>query len=341
MYPNNITDLHIELTDRCQASCPMCSRNVNGGKERSFVGQHEIKLDVFKQWFPENFLGSLKNFYSCGNYGDPIIAQDCLEIHDYVRSVNSTCHIGIHTNGSARDTAWWKELAGSLGENHMCTFGIDGFENSHVLYRRGTNWKKIIDNAIAFISAGGKASIDCLVFKHNQDELVEFKKQMLDLGFINVNFKYTRRFYDMQTYPVEDKQGKVEYYLEPAIQESVIEFLPLEKISKDISIWEKKVLETTIDPACIKKKEIYVDSRGNIFPCCWIGSNWLEEPIVENFPIQKLRNMVIEDTKTKFKDLGVPNLEFNSVYDLPWNDLNNKLQELKPWTCVKNCNGRN
>jgi hypothetical protein len=37
-----ITDLHIELTDKCQASCPMCGRNKNGGVERPFVGQHEV-----------------------------------------------------------------------------------------------------------------------------------------------------------------------------------------------------------------------------------------------------------------------------------------------------------
>lgn len=340
MYPNRITDLHIELTDRCQASCPMCARNVNGGRERAFVGNRDIKLDQFKQWFPEAFIKGLRNFYSCGNYGDPIIAQDCLEIHEYVRSINNGCHIGIHTNGSARDIGWWKELAASLGQYHMCTFGIDGFENSHVLYRRGTNWKKIIDNASAFISAGGKASIDCLVFNHNQNELSEFKKQMLDLGFLNINFKYTKRFYDMQKYPVEDKQGNIEYYLEPAIQESVIEFLPLEKISKDISIWESIVEKSSIEPQCVEKSEVYVDARGNIFPCCWIGSDWIEEPIVEKLPIQKLRNMVVEDTKSKFTEIGIPNLSVNSIYDLPWGDLNTKLQTLKPWTCVKNCNGR-
>jgi hypothetical protein len=51
--------------------------------------------------------------------------------------------------------------------------------------------------------------------------------------------------------------------------------------------------------------------------------------------------MVVEDTKTKFKKIGVPNLKTTSIYDLPWNNLNNDLDDLKPWTCVKNCNGRN
>lgn len=339
MYPSTVTDLHIELTDRCQASCPMCARNVNGGKERDFVGQYDISLEQFKKWFPKKFIKQLRNFYSCGNYGDPIIAQDCLAIYDYVRSSNDSCHLGIHTNGSARDASWWKELAHTLGKHHTCTFGIDGFEKSHVLYRRGTSWKKIIDNASAFINAGGNAEIDCLVFKHNQNEVDDFKQQMLDIGFNKINFKYTRRFYDMNNFPVEDKKGNIEYYLEPAIQESVIEFLPLEKISKDISIWERNVEQSKIKPKCIEKNEIYVDSRGNVFPCCWIGSDWIEQPIIENMPIQKLRNLVVEDTKNKFKIIGVPNLNTINIDDLVWDQLSKNLQTLKPWTCVKNCNG--
>jgi hypothetical protein len=51
MYPTAITNLHIELTDKCQASCPMCGRNNNGGAERPFVGQHDITIEQFKQWF--------------------------------------------------------------------------------------------------------------------------------------------------------------------------------------------------------------------------------------------------------------------------------------------------
>lgn len=340
MYPQNITDLHIELTDRCQASCPMCARNINGGKEREFVGNYDIKISQFKQWFPEDFLSKLKNFYACGNYGDPIIAQDCLEIYEYVRSVNNDCHLGIHTNGSARDTKWWKRLAKIFGNNHTCVFGIDGYQEAHILYRRGTNWDKILENATAFISAGGRAEIDCLVFKHNENEIERFKSEMLSLGFLKVNLKYTRRFYDMKKFPVEDNLGNIEYYLEPSNKEMPIHFLPLEKISKDISIWNKTVEESMIKPKCIERSEIYIDARGNVFPCCWIGSDWVEQPIKENLPIQKLRNLAVKDTKLKFSKIGVPNLNTTSVNNLPWISLSNQLQENKPWTCVKNCNGR-
>ena len=37
MYPSTIDAIHIELTDKCQAACPMCARNYNGGIERPFI----------------------------------------------------------------------------------------------------------------------------------------------------------------------------------------------------------------------------------------------------------------------------------------------------------------
>lgn len=338
-YPNNITDVHIELTDKCQASCPMCARNMNGGTEKNFVGKNEISLDLFTKWFPEDFLANLTNFYACGNYGDPIIAKDCLEIFKYVRDVNKKCRLAIHTNGSAKSSAWWEELAHALGNYHTVTFGIDGFSESHALYRRGTDWQRIISNAKKFISAGGNAEIDSLVFKHNQHDVAEFEKQMILLGFSKVNFKYTRRFYDMKIFPVQDKNGKYEYNLEPTSKENTLHFLPLDSISKDISIWEDTVKHSSIQPKCIEKNEIYVDARGNVFPCCWIGSDWIEEPITENSALKKLRNLLVENTKSVFLQLKIPNLKETRIQDIDWENFEEILNIDKPWTCVKNCNG--
>lgn len=337
MYPNSATSLHIELTDKCQAACPMCARNISGGADRPFVGNSEITLAKFKEWFTSDFLKGLTKFYACGNYGDPIIAQDCLEIYKHVRSVNPNCVLSMNTNGSARTEDWWTELASVMKEGDKVLFGIDGFEDSHVLYRRGTSWSKIISNATAFIKAGGNAYIDCLVFKHNQHEVDVFRKEMLNLGFKDVNFKYTRRFYGMQQFPVKDKLGQVEYFLEPAIDEQPL--LPLNVLSKDTSKWATIVETSNVNPACLKQNEIYVDARGNVFPCCWIGSDWVEEFIEETVPLQTLRNAVVRNTQTLFAEVGIPNLNDVSLDKVNWNNFNSFLKENKPWTCVKNCNG--
>jgi MoaA/NifB/PqqE/SkfB family radical SAM enzyme len=338
-YPRNVSDLHIELTDKCQASCPMCARNYSGGAERPFVGKNDISLDDFKKWFPPDFLKNIKNIYACGNYGDPIIAKDCLEIFQYIRE-HTDGRLSIHTNGSARTTAWWKRLATVMSGDHEVVFGIDGFAESHVLYRRGTDWNKIIENAKAFIDAGGVATVDCLVFKHNEHEIEEFTSKMLSIGFKSVNVKSTARFYDMKKFPVlSANNADVEYYLEPASlpEYKKINFLKLKELSEDIRIWENMISEATISPKCIQKSEIYVDARGTVYPCCWVGSDMLEEPLEISMPIHDLRNKMVENTNShfkKFNDLNLNKLTIDQIlFSDTWVDLNINT----PWVCAKNC----
>jgi MoaA/NifB/PqqE/SkfB family radical SAM enzyme len=319
----------------------MCARNYNGGIDRPFVGQHEITLERFKSWFGPEDLAHLKNFYACGNYGDPIIAQDCLEIFEYIRQHNSDVRLCIHTNGSARSKTWWSKLAHILGSNHEVTFGIDGFADSHVLYRRGTDWNKIIDNAQAFIGAGGYATIDSLVFKHNEHETKDFEQAMLDIGFAKINFKSTARFYDMTEFPVEDKTGNYEYSLYPAETKEFkkISIIKLEQVAADIDKWESQVSMAKVTPRCINRKEIYIDARGDVLPCCWVGSDWVEQPIKEKLTIQQLRNKMINNTKDKFSKLKIFNLDNNKIKTQDWSNLNDIITGVnKPWVCAKNCN---
>ena len=266
MDPKFFTTLHIELTDKCQASCPMCAR-------------------------------------------------------------------------SAKSTEWWTTLAKVMEGDHEVVFGIDGFADSHVLYRKGTDWNKIIKNATAFMQAGGKASIDCLVFEHNEHEVERFEKEMLSLGFYKVNFKTTGRFYDLQEFPVHNRKGEVEYTLKPAKTENFVKeiAIPIEKISKNLDMWYQKVAATEIDPICMKGREIFVDARGNVFPCCWVGSEIVEEPLDGNYTIQRLRNLLINDSKSKFT--YIPNLNDKPMHELVlWDDLDKLWKGPdKAWSCVKNC----
>mgnify|MGYP000270098906 CR=1 FL=1 len=47
----DIKTVHLEVTSRCQASCPMCVRNVQGGMDSPNLKLTEITLDNFKKWF--------------------------------------------------------------------------------------------------------------------------------------------------------------------------------------------------------------------------------------------------------------------------------------------------
>lgn len=309
----NITEIknvHIELTDKCQAQCPMCARNFHGGATRPFIKNKEITFDQFREWFPTKFLSQLNNFYSCGNYGDPAFARDCLEIFQYVRQCNPTTRLAIHTNGGMRNIDWWNKLAKALGENSEVVFAVDGLKGKHELYRKNTNFEKVIENLKAFINAGGNARVDSLVFKHNENDINELDNFLKSLGVKQINFFSTQRFYEMEKFEVHDKDGNVEYYLEPAQSDKFkkIPFLELNKLV-DKNYRQEKIAAAKINPKCINEKEIYVDPQGNIFPCCWIGGEYIEEHIQESLPIHYLRNMSVSYTKEMLKKLGVPKCE--------------------------------
>lgn len=307
---SKINVVHIELTDKCQAQCPMCARNFHGGATRSFIKNKEITIEQFKKWFPKDFLAQLENFYSCGNYGDPAFARDCLEIFQYVRECNPTTRLAIHTNGGMRNKDWWTKLANVLGSNSEVVFAVDGLKGRHELYRKNTKFDKVIENLKAFVNAGGNARVDSLVFKHNESEVEQLRNFLHSIGVYNISFYSTTRFYEMEKFEVYDDKGNLEYYLEPAQSDNFkkMPFLELNKLV-DKKYRQEKIAAANINPKCINENEIYVDPQGNIFPCCWIGGEYIEEHIQESLPIHYLRNISVSYTKEMLKKLGVPKCE--------------------------------
>lgn len=344
MYPLDIKQLHIELTERCQASCPMCLRNFHGGPERELVTNAEISLEKFKQWFPVEFLKGLDNIYSCGSLGDPAIAKDCLEILEYIREHNTDCRLALHTNGSLRTVAWWEKLAAVLGNNGEVVFGIDGFKGEHEVYRRGTDWDKIIENAKAFISAGGNAKADCLVFKHNEQRIEELEKFLLGIGFSSVNFKVTNRFHGCNTFEVINKNKEFEYYLEPPTKDKWKSQLFAPNIVSLVKIenYNKLISDAVIDPICQKNKELFVDARGRVFPCCWTASFEDENIEVVDPSIRVLRERLHRSTVDMVQDIGIVSLEGTNIVDAMkksnWDSsLEKHWSTEKKFVCVKSC----
>lgn len=312
---SNVKTVHIELTDKCQAQCPMCARNHHGGPTRNFIKNNDISLEQFKQWFPAKFLSQLSNFYSCGNYGDPAFAKDCLEIFEYVRQCNSSTRLAIHTNGGMRNTVWWKKLAEVLGENSEVVFAVDGFKGKHELYRKNTKFDKVIENLKAFIGAGGNARVDSLVFKHNEDDVEDLEKFLRDLGVGHINFFSTQRFYEMEKFEVHYNNGEIEYNLEPA-QTDRFKKKPFVELNKLVNkeIRQEVLLSAIITPKCQTEQEIYVDPTGNIFPCCWLGGEYIEEHIEEFLPVHYLRNLSVSFTKEMLNQIGIKNCNTGILY---------------------------
>jgi hypothetical protein len=246
----------------------MCPRNVSGGRVNPNLPLTELSLDDITQMFPEDFIARLTHVHACGNYGDAMVARDTLEIFERFRRHNPWIHIGLHTNGSGRDAAWWKRLARSIDR---CAFGIDGLEDTNHLYRRGTSWGAIMSSVEAYISAGGAAEWDFLVFKHNEHQVEEARRLSIKLGFKKFRAKGTERFLingkRAESRPVRGEDGRVEYEIFPPANELYVNGAAASMSS--FPDWESYLQETRIDCKSVALSQIYASAEGLIFPCCW------------------------------------------------------------------------
>jgi len=243
--------LHLEPTDSCQAACPQCPREVDSTFDKKNL--HHLSVDQIKNILSTDTISHLDKMFMCGDYGDPAAGKHTLEIYRYFRSINPTISLGMNSNGGLRDTFWWSELGHILNnEKDYSVFSIDGLEDTNHIYRINVNWDKVIENAQAFISAGGSAHWDMLVFEHNEHQVEECEKLARDLGFKWFRAKVTRRH---ETYPVS--------------------FLNLP------SGWKNPIVELgDISCQALNENSRYISATGLMYPCCYLGTT---DQTIENF----------------------------------------------------------
>ena len=120
----DIKVVHLEVTQNCQAACPMCDRNCNGEGINPHINLDELSLKDCKDIFNTSFIKQLDTMYMCGNLGDPIIARDTLKIFKYFRKHNPNMWLSMNTNAGARNNIWWQELADIFGSNGNVIFSV-------------------------------------------------------------------------------------------------------------------------------------------------------------------------------------------------------------------------
>jgi MoaA/NifB/PqqE/SkfB family radical SAM enzyme len=314
---DQIRALHIELSSRCNARCPMCMRNYRGVDFNGGYPLTELSLSDIQHIFPSDFLKQINRINFNGNLGDFSLASDALEIVEYFLS-NSTAKIQIETNGSTRSTAWWQKL-----NNHRIEvlFALDGLKDTHSLYRQDTDWEKIIDNAVALIQAGGNAVWKFIPFKHNQHQFDSCQTLSRQLGFSD----FIVRDHGRNQGPVFTRNGEFSHWLgdaQPDIPDA-------NNLIEDHVTWfdhKKKIPwvddNAQIDCGHIKQKEIYIAADGSVYPCCYLGF----------FP-----KTMHQPGNSQFKDLVKENnaLEYSLEHCIDWFE-----QVEKTWTLPSVAQGK-
>jgi len=374
---NEIKTIHLEMTDACNAACPMCARNINGGEDNPQLPGTELSINDIKQIFKPEFIAQLERMYMCGNYGDPIAARDTLETFAYFREHNPKMMLSMHTNGSAKRPEWWAELAQTIGRKGYVVFSLDGLEDTNHLYRQNTVWSKIMSNAQAFIDAGGRARWDYIVFAHNEHQVEQAESLATTMGFERFQYKKSARFFSnvsgvtKEMHQAGNRKGVATALLQAptnikyrnsvldeiskfAKGDEPVKFIPSK--AKDIETYpqfftkdiaKKKPIEKVWDEAIIKckvaeEKSLYISAEGIVQPCCWTAGQmyvWYHTP--KTTQIWNLIDQVGKDNlnaiTTSLRDI-VDGLFFQTLIPESWNKPS--CAEGKLAVCSKTCGSK-
>jgi hypothetical protein len=197
-YLNDPVKLQFELSSMCNALCLGCVRtdSLTYNDKKFIIPEKEyISFDVFKKILLAPEFSSVTHLEFCGTIDDPLMHPELLEFLSFAATVGKY-NVQIHTNASLRNIKYWAKLAEVLKkhDSHAVKFSIDGLEDTNHIYRQNTTWSKIMENAQAFIQAGGTASWQYLIFPWNQHQLMEAKALSVEMGFYEFMSRHDRSF---------------------------------------------------------------------------------------------------------------------------------------------------
>ena len=287
----DIRTIHLEITQGCQASCPMCDRNQNGGVLNPHINLDELTLEDCQRIFSPEFIRQLNTMYMCGNLGDPIVARDTLEVFRYFRQHNPKMWLSMNTNAGARDTEWWTELAKIFNGKGAVIFSVDGLEDTNHLYRQGVKWSIVENSMRSFIAAGGRARWDFLIFEYNQHQVDTARSLSEAMGFEKFVAKKTGRFVTAKFDKKEQHQAVNRRGEQTVVLKKPSEEFQNPALKKYDSVVEKYgTIDDYHDLAeiiCKVKDEgnLFITAEGLALPCCWTAGRmykWFNsDPYVE------------------------------------------------------------
>jgi len=301
---DQIKIVHVEASSRCNSRCPMCSRFTADGFIQPELNESDLTSEVFYKLFTKEFTGQLEHVYFSGVYGDPCLNKLVPEFVNYLMD-NGCKSVSIDTNGGYRSKDWWASLA---RPHVMINFALDGTDNETLdKYRIGVVYDKAYANMKAFVSAGGNAQWNFIVFKHNEHQVETAKQLAADIG-AKFRLKVTQKFRGRKNYKVMI-DGVQQYTLEPPEQESfrhpnvgTVEHIP-------ISIFKYKdysklyhLNENKVSCKIQQRQEIYLTSIGLLMPCCYLATYTHDSPGSVQFTSLKL--LTITEILENFKPIS-------------------------------------
>ena len=249
---DDIRGLNLELSSKCGASCPFCSRNQ---KVRAY-GPHLITLADFKK-LPLSLLQNLKWVTFAGNFGDMSTNPETVDIVSYLKSINPGLAIEGDSNGSLQNEDWWASLGSLLQDGNM-VFSVDGLEDTNNIHRKGTDYRRILRNMKAFTGAGGVAYWQFILFKHNEHQVDEAEEMAKEAG--------CRRFFVLTSRDYDETCQRPES-IDVAVKRQVFHSYREKAMGKEEGARCKPLYNGSL----------YIAADGTVYPCCLAHCMYITE----------------------------------------------------------------
>ncbi len=262
---------HLELTDKCNAACPMCGRTQATNRclpNLSKVKNIELDFALIKSNFTSTLCSKISEIDLCGGLGDPPAARECLEICDYF--IGFDIKIILSSNGGLRGADWWRALGRCFsGSDSLVEFHIDGLADTNHLYRVNTRFKKIMQNAEAYLNTGATGEWHFIPFQHNQHQITEALKLSRNMGFSRFRVIDTIRFGkgDHFSYQMPDGTPRELHPADPSFTHTVPG--PVES-SRHASAEEEGDPFDYVQCKSAIQNRPYIVATGAVSACCWI-----------------------------------------------------------------------
>lgn len=353
----SVIEYQLEITTYCNAACPQCPRNLNGIGINPRMPLCHLDRAVIDQAFDTELCARLRQVFFCGSYGDPIMHPDFLDILRDFRRKCPTLWLYMHTNGGVHDQDYWQEIAKIMNGYGQIDFGIDGLADTLHLYRRNVKYERVIQNARAFIDAGGRAQWNFIVFKHNQHQVEQVRQLGQELGFFNVLIRKTGRFFnhktieEMSSWPVQQ-----EYVLKPPDLEiyknQSMMFLP--DLKKQFGNLRDYFDSTAIKCDAMIGPKVAVNAEGLVLPCNFFNHNLYDRRFYESGILPEAHELSSvqgkNQVRTFLESYGLDKLNINhyslqQIFDNPmWQDLiaswNKTLSNGRLFECAMTCGSK-
>lgn len=273
MFGNKLRGLLLDATTSCNALCSQCARTGIDLKPSN------ISLGMIKSIMESKYLSELQNVQLNGIFGDICAHPQSYEIIEYLNNMDMPSLELIHvcTNGSLQNKSYWNKL-GKM-KKVVTKFAIDGLEDTNEIYRVGCDFNKIMENTKSYIDAGGHAQWQFIGFEHNEHQYEEVIERARSMGFKEFETWKTNRVSGDLKQPKNKKLAS--------------------------SLANEGVKEKNIVCHAEKNNQMWIDHKGNVFPCCWVCT---DNHFIKNTEKERFHSYIDFD-------VNLNNRSFDEIYE--------------------------